>query len=244
MEIIRIKYEAGRENKAALLETQAVYTTSKWQHENYNKNLRVLERKLNRLLARPAAEKTLVAGLPDPPAPPEDFGVFSKRLELHPSLRSARASLDSARAAVNRSVSSFLPEASANGRYNWSGSDWPDKTRSWSAGASLSLPLFASGRLLSDLTSSKADRARAEASLKDNRDAVFLNAEDAFLAWRQARAYTDVVRTPLEAASARVWLLRKQYLARQASSFGWRNVENQLISSENQHLQSDRKSVW
>lgn len=240
VEIIRIKYEAGRENKAALLETQAVYTTSKWQRENYNKDLRLLERKLNRLLARPAADKTGVAELEEPPAPPEDFESFSNKLELHPSLRSARASLDSARAAVNHSVSGFLPEASANGRYNWSGSDWPDKTKSWSAGASLSLPLFASGKLLADLSSSKADRARAEASLKDSRDEVFLNAEDAFLAWRQAWAYTDVVKTSLEAANARAWLLRKQYLSGQASYFEWRNVEDQLISSENQLLQAKR----
>lgn len=240
VEIIRIKYEAGRENKAALLETQAVYTTSKWQHENYNKNLRLLERKLNRLLARPAGEKTLVAEPGEPPAPPEDFGAFAKDLELHPSLRSARASLDSALAAVDRSVSGFLPEASANGKYNWSGSDWPDKSKSWSAGASLSLPLFASGKLSADLASSKADRARAEASLKDSREEVFLNAEDAFLAWRQARAYTDVVKTSLEAANARAWLLRKQYLAGQASYFEWRNVEDQLINSENQLLQAKR----
>lgn len=240
VEIIRIKYEAGRENKAALLETRAVYTTSKWQHENYNKNLRLLERKLNRLLARPAAEKVLPADPADPPAPPEDFGAFSKALELHPSLRSARASLDSARAAVDRSASGFLPEASANGKYNWSGSDWPDKTRNWSAGASLSLPLFASGKLSADLASSKAERARAEASLKDSREEVFLNAEDAFLAWRQARAYTDVAGTSLEAANARAWLLRKQYLAGQASYFEWRNVEDQLISSENQLLQAKR----
>jgi outer membrane protein len=240
VEIIRIKYEAGRENKAALLETQAVYTTSKWQHESYNKDLRLLERKLNRLLARPAAEKTAVAELEEPPAPPEDFESFAKTLELHPSLRSTRASLDSARAAVDRSVSGFLPEASANGKYTWSGTNWPDKTKSWSAGASLSLPLFASGKLLADLASSKAGRASAEAALKDSRDEVFINAEDAFLAWRQARAYTDVVKTSLEAANARAWLLRKQYLAGQASYFEWRNVEDQLISSENQLLQAKR----
>ena len=240
VEIIRIKYEAGRENKAALLETQSAHTTAKWQREDYKKNLRLLERRLNRLLARSPAEKTGVEDLAESPAPPEDFDSFSKTLELHPSLRSARASLDSARAAVDRSVSGFLPEASANGKYSWSGSDWPDKAKSWSAGASLSLPLFTSGKLSSDLTSSKADKARAEASLKDNRDEVFLNFEDAFFAWRQAWSYMDVVKISLEAANARSWMLRKQYLSGQASYFEWRNVEDQLISAENQLLSAKR----
>jgi len=240
VEIIRIKYEAGRENKAALLETQSVYATSRWQHEAYNKNLRLLERKLNRLLARSPAEKVLVEELAEPTTPPENLDSFSKNLELHPSLRSARASLDTARAAVDRSVSGFLPEASASGRYTWTGSDWPDKTKNWSAGASLSLPLFSGGKLLSDLAASKADRDRAEASLKNIRDEVFLNAEDSFLAWRQAWSYMDVIKTSLEAANARAWLLRKQYLSGQASYFEWRNVEDQLISAENQLLQAKR----
>jgi len=102
------------------------------------------------------------------------------------------------------------------------------------------LPLFASGKLSADLASSKAEIARAEAALKDSREEVFLNAEDAFLTWRQAWAYTDVVKTSLEAANARAWLLRKQYLAGQASYFEWRNVEDQLISAENQLLQARR----
>ena len=240
VEIIRIKYEAGRENKAALLETQSVQKTSRWQHENYKKELRLLERKLNRLLARSPSADAAVTALPDPPAPPEDLGAYSAALARHPSLRSARAALQAGQAAVDSSKSAFLPEASASGRYGWSGSDWPDKTKSWSAGVSLSLPLFTGGKLSANLDSARADKARAEASLKDTADEVYLNAEDAFLSLRQAWSYLDVVQSSLEAANARAWLLRKQYLAGQASYFEWRNVEEQFIGAENQLLSARR----
>jgi len=240
VEIIRIKYEAGRENKAALLETQSVYKTSVWQHENYKKELRLLERKLNRLLARSPAEDARVSALPDSPAPPEDFDSFSKALENHPSLRSSRAAIEITQAGIDRSKSGFLPEAAASGRYTWSGSDWPDKTKNWSAGVSLSLPLFTSGKLSADLAGARADKARAEASLKDARDEVYLNAEDFFLSLRQAWSFIDVAKTSLDSANARAWLLRKQYLAGQASYFEWRNVEEQLIGAENQLLSARR----
>lgn len=240
VEIIRIKYEAGRENKAALLETQAVRKTSQWQHESYKTGLRLLERKLNRLLARPPAANAEAAPLPEPSAPPEDFGAFSAELARHPALRSARAALEAGQASVDRSKSAFLPEASAGGRYTWSGSDWPEKTGNWSAGVSLSLPLFTSGKLSADLGSARADRSRAEASLKNSRDEVYLNAEDAFLSLRQAWSCVDVVKSSLEAANARAWLLRKQYLAGQASYFEWRNVEEQFIGAENQLLSARR----
>ncbi|MCX5786679.1 MAG: TolC family protein [Elusimicrobia bacterium] len=240
VEIIRIKYEAGRENKAALLETQSVYKTSQWQHEGYKKDLRLLERKLNRLLGRPPMADTQVTALPSSPVPPEEFNSFSGSLEKHPSLRSARALLEVSQAGVDRSKSGFLPEADAVGNYTWAGSDWPDKNKSWSAGFTLSLPLFTGGKLSADLTSAQADKARAEASLKDARDEVYINAEDTFLSWRQAWSFMDVANTVLESANARAWLLRKQYLAGQASYFEWRNVEEQLISAENQLLSAKR----
>ena len=243
VEIIRIKYEAGRENKAALLETQSVHKTSQWQHENYKKDLRLLERKLNRLLARPPLADTGVSALPEPTAPAENFESFSTTLERHPSLRSARASLEASQAGVDRTKSGFLPEADASGSYIWSGSDWPDKNKNWSAGVNLSMPLFTSGKLSADLAAARADKARAEASLKDARDEVYINAEDAFLALRQAWAYMDVVKSSLEAANARAWLLRKQYLAGQASYFEWRNVEEQFIGAENQLLSARRDLV-
>ena len=111
---------------------------------------------------------------------------------------------------------------------------------SWSAGVSLSLPLFTGGKLSANLDSARADKARAEASLKDTADEVYLNAEDAFLSLRQAWSYLDVVQSSLEAANARAWLLRKQYLAGQASYFEWRNVEEQFIGAENQLLSARR----
>lgn len=240
VEIIRIKYEAGRENKAALLETQSVHKISLWQNENYKKDLRLIERRLNRLLARPPAAGALVSELPEPPAPGEDFASFSAALERHPSLRSALAALDISRAVVDRSKSGFLPEAGASGNYTWGGSDWPDKNKSWSAGFSISLPLFTGGRLSADLEAARADRTRAEASLKDTRDEVYIAAEDAFMSWRQAWAFMDVVKFSMQSAAARAWLLRKQYLAGAASYFEWRNVEDQLISAENQLLSAKR----
>lgn len=240
LELIRLKYQAGRENKAALLETDSALKTAQWQHEVYLKNLRMLERKFNRLLGRPA--QAAVPGLeqPRPPEPPSDLAAFSARIENHYSLRSARASLAVARASVDSSKSARLPSASASGSYSWSGTDVPNLSNSWSLGASLSLPLFEGGRLRSDLAAAKSSLRSSEASLKDAADEVYLNAEDAFLAWREARSYLDVAKSSLDASEARAWLVRKQYLAGQSSYFEWRNVEEQLISEQNQYLAAGR----
>lgn len=240
LELIRLKYQAGRENKAALLETEAALKTARWQHEKYRNNMRRLERKLNRLLGRPSRSTAPDLALEQPPEPPEEFTVFAQRLENHPSLRSARAALDSAGASVDSAKGARLPEASASGAYRWAGSEWPTSLNNWSLGASLSLPLFSAGRLSSNLSAAKAALRSSEADLKNASDEVYLAAEDAFLSWREARAYLDVARSSLDAAEARGWLVRKQYLAGQASYFEWRNVEEQLIREQNQYLAAGR----
>jgi len=240
LELIRLKYEAGRENKAALLETEAALKTAQWQHERYLKNLLLLGRRLNRLLGRPARTAAPELTLPAPPEPPADLSAYEARLESHPSLRAARAAQDSARAAVDSAGSAALPEASANGSYRWSGSDWPEKRNAWSLGAGVSVPLFAGGRLAANLGAARSSLSSAQADLKNVSDEVYLAAEDFFLAWREARAYMDVAKSSLDAAQARAWLVRKQYLAGQASYFEWRNVEEQLISEQNQYLSAGR----
>lgn len=240
LELIRLKYEAGRENKAALLETEAALKTAQWQHARYRKNLLLLGRRLNRLLGRPARAAAPELRLPEPPEPPEDFSAFEARLQNHPSLRSARAAQDLARAAQDSAFSAVLPEASANGSYRWSGSEWPEKRNAWSLGASVSVPLFAGGRLSANLGSARASLRSAEADLKNASDEVYLAAEEAFLAWREARSYLDAADSSLGAAQARAWLVRKQYLAGQASYFEWRGVEEQLISEQNQRLSAGR----
>jgi outer membrane protein TolC len=240
LELIRLKYQAGRENKAALLETEAVLKTARWQHERYAKNLRLLERGLNRLLGRPAQAAVPELELPAPPEPPEDLAAFGGALENHYSLREAKAGLDSAQASLDSAKGARLPDAKATGSYKWSGSDWPAAPNAWALGASVSVPLFAGGRLAADASAAGAARLAAEASLRNARDEVYLNAEDAFLSWREARAYMDVARSSLDAAEARAWLVRKQYLAGQSSYFEWRNVEEQLISEQNQYLSAGR----
>lgn len=240
LELIRLKYQAGRENKAALLETEAALKTARWQHERYAKNLRLLERKLNRLLGRQPQAAVPELLLPAPPEPPADLSAYAAALENHYSLREARAALASASAALDSARGARLPDAKATGSYKWAGSDWPTAPNGWSLGASVSVPLFAGGRLAADAGAAASSRNAAEAALKNAGDEVALNAEDAFLAWREARAYLDVAKSSLDAAEARAWLVRKQYLAGQASYFEWRNVEEQLIGEQNQYLSAGR----
>ncbi|MDA8131498.1 MAG: TolC family protein [Elusimicrobia bacterium] len=240
LDLIRLKYQAGRENKAALLETEAALKTAKWQDGRYRKDLLLLERKLDRLLGRPLTARVPELSLPPAQEPPADLSAFAGRLRGHYSLRTARAAVESAKASGDSAAGARLPEAYANGSYGWNGTDWPRRDSSWAVGASLSLPLFTGGRLSAGTKAARSALASAEASLRDATDDVQLKAEDALLAWIEAWDYLGVAKSSLDASEARAWLVRKQYLAGQSSYFEWRNVEEQLISEQNQYLAAGR----
>jgi outer membrane protein TolC len=236
LELIRLKYEAGQENKPALLETAALLATARWQNDKYIKDLRLAERRLNFLLGRPAQATVPDITLPQPPAPPADFSAVSPKLETHYALSAARAAVAAAAAAADTAQSGLLPSVKAGAGYLWSGTSWPSSPNSWNAGVTLSLPLFSGGNLSG--TRDAADQAvsAAQADYRSARDAVYLNAEDAFLAWREADSYMAVAKSSLDASEARAWLVRKQYLAGQSSYFEWRSVEEDLIAEKNQYL--------
>lgn len=240
LELIKLKYEAGRENKAALMETEAALARARWQHVRYRNALSSRGRRLNRLLGRPLRAPAPEPALPAIPSPESDFSAYAARLGRHYALRSARASLEAARASLDTAAGARLPEASANGAYRWSGTDLLERYSSWSLGASVSVPLFAGGRLAANADGARARVRSSEASLRSASDELWLAAEDAWQAWGEADGYLQVAKTSLDAAQARAWLVRKQYLAGQASYFEWRAVEEQLIEAQTQSLSAAR----
>ncbi|HBE87796.1 MAG TPA: hypothetical protein DDW67_01450, partial [Elusimicrobia bacterium] len=94
-----------------------------------------------------------------------------------------------------------------------------------------------------NVSAARAALAAAEAGLRNSSDEVSLAAEDAFLSWREAYAWLDVAKSSLDAAEARAWLVRKQYLAGQTSYFEWRTVEDSLITEQNDYLSAGRALV-
>ncbi len=243
VEIIRLKYQAGRESKAALLETQSILKLALWTHENYRKDFILAERNLNKLLGRPAHAKVDIGELPKSPVPPENFKHFAGRIAYHPALKSKKFVLDMARESVSKAKSSRLPTASANGNYSWSGVNWPDSIPSWSAGASLSWSFFTAGKNTASVDVAKNNQNGLIAELKDVRDNTYLNAEDKFLSWRLADSYMEVIKSSLKAVDARSWLVSGQYLTGKAAYFEWTSVEEQLISAQKKVLQAKRNLI-
>jgi outer membrane protein len=236
VDIINLKYKAGRESKAALLETRATLKNDLWTHENYRKDLLIAKRNLNKILGRSARTKIIISQLPQAPNPPKDFEHFSNQIISNPAFASKKSELTIAKETIRQAKSSYLPTASARGNYTWSGYNWPTSIPGWSAGVGISWPLFTSGKNTSSVKSAKASQKRVLAELKNLEDDIYLKAEETFLSWRLAYSYMEVAESSLEAVNSRAWLVNKQYLRGQVSYFEWTSAEDRLINTQKQLL--------
>ncbi len=238
LELLKIKYKSGLESKSALLETEAALKSAMWRHETYLKNLRLARRKLNLLLGKPAPAQDYEVKISSVPDNFKDCG-FENKIRGHYEYRIALLNKEIARKNYEKAADEILPRITADAYYGYSGADWPSFKSSRKAGASLSVPLFSSGRIKAQKKAAALELESADLQLKNLSEDLYIKAEDACGDLRQALGYVGVAETALEAARLRAWLVRKQYLSGQTSYFEWRSVEDSLIEAETAMVQAE-----
>jgi len=241
VDLIRLKYQAGRESKAALLETQALAKSAAWEHERDLKNLVIAQRRLNQLLGRDLLKPVKIDKSFDMPSPPKDFSAFSGLIEKHPALEAKIYAKEVSKAETEIYRSNFKPTAKLFGEYNLNGSRWPDGLNNWALGVSVNWPLFAGGKNKANLRAGMETLRKADTEILKTRDELYITAEDDFLSWREAASYLDVTDSMLEAVKERAWLVHRQYLSGEVTYFEWRDVETQLADNQKNKLSAEKQ---
>lgn len=142
-------------------------------------------------------------------------GVPSTLARRRPDIRQAEAQLHAATAGVGVAVASFYPDVSLTGSLGLRATDMGYLTRwvshYYSAGPSISLPIFQGGQLTANLTLNRAQAV--EAALRYR--AVVLNAlrevEDALVSYRYDRIERDRQAQVVRAAADTLYLSRNRF---------------------------------
>ena len=175
-----------------------------------------------------------------PSEPDPDFRGIAENI---PSLRRARATLQSAGNSVDAARSQLYPGLDALTGISRGGDDWPPDSNRWSAGLSMNFPFFTGGRTAYDVRSARAEQRRAQATLRDTRERAVVDLEETLAAYRDAAERHEVQNEFLEAARLRAEIGRSQYTSGLLSFQDWDLIENDLISTEKSWL-SSKSDVW
>lgn len=245
-DLVRLRYESGRESKGNMLRASAQRVQAEVALASASRDLRVAQRELARQLGREAFEPYVASGTfsaaPAPPVP----GDFRSLLPLRPDVASAEASVRSAEAALGSARSAFFPRLSADYTRTRSGSaEFPSRRYSWSAGATLSYPLFGGGPAEAFL-SSLASKRSLEASRREldaTRQAALADLESAWSEYATAGDQVRVQEALLAAARQRNDEADVRYASGLLSYDVWEPIVSDRVISERSAVSARRAAM-
>ncbi len=190
---------------------------------------------LDALLTPPAA-------LPDLP-PVVSIGVPSALARRRPDIRQAEAQLHAATAGVGVAVASFYPDLSLTGNLGLRATDASYLTNwashFYSAGPSISLPIFQGGRLTAGLRMARAQQAEAALNYRGTVLNALREVEDGLVAYRTDRAARDSTAATLLAAQDSLYLAKSRYANGLSDFIQVLDSERSAVSARQELVQAD-----
>lgn len=245
-ELVALRYEAGRESKGNRMRAQAQGLQAEYALSAAERDLRTAQRDMARRLGREAFDALVATGpfaSAPPPARPVDFAAL---LPLRTDVALAEASLRSSKASLDSARSILFPSLSASYTRTRSGpTEFPSRTNGWSAGASLSYSLFGGGPAAAYLNT-KASRLgyeRTQSDLAAARLAALSDLENAWSNFADAADQVTVRDALLDAARQRNNEADVRYGSGLMSFEIWEQIVSERVSSESQALSARRSAM-
>ena len=190
-----------------------------------------------------AMDSELAAVEPIPPVPPTvPVGLPSDLTRRRPDIRQAEANLHAATATVGVAVADFFPRVTLSGsvaiqatQFKYLGSLGAD---TYSLGPSITLPIFQGGRLTRTLELRRAQEQEAAISYQRAVLGALHDVNNALTAYASEQLRQQAILRAVAANQRAVGLANDQYRAGIVTFIDVLNAERQLLSTQQQQLQS------
>jgi len=236
VDLIHLRYEAGREHRGALLTARADLAEAAFEVARAKRNFSVAQRALSKELGRKELDPITVAGTFDIKDLHGERPGFESLADATPFLKELAARKETAQWGVKSAKAEFFPQVYLNASFGETATDWPPEDDEWSAGLTLSLPIFEGGSRLARVSKSKAQLRQLEADEQSGRDSVVLTLEKTWKALRDAADFVSVQKKFLEAARERAKIASAQYSTGLVDFDDWIIIENNLVTAKKAYL--------
>lgn len=242
LHLVELRFESGRENKGSVLLSKAYHADSRLSELQAKNGFNSAQTQLAKILGRPnsvSSFETLEAKEQPPflPAPAANIDLRSLAAAT-PEHEQAIVKEELAQNTLSASYSAFYPSLNFSGSLGTQGTGYSLGTERWSAGLTLSFPLFGGFK---DYFAAKSSAALFLAA-SQNRLSV-----DQELLTRIQQAYSNFIEAIekkkvddlfYEAALTRAQIAREKYNNGLLTFEDWDVIENDLIVREKARLQS------
>ncbi|MFH1901601.1 MAG: TolC family protein [Candidatus Omnitrophota bacterium] len=236
LDLVQVRYEAGREHKGAVLTAKADLAQAEFEVSQAKRNLSLVQQELTNELGREKRTPVKVAG---------DFNIeeiadsnpdCEALADSTPFLKELIARKEASRFNLTAAKAEFFPQVYLSGSFGRSHSEWPPKDDAWSAGLTLSLPIFEGGSRVSQIKKAKSQLIQAQANERSGRDGVIYTLEKTWKDFQDAIETVSVKKKFLEAALERGKIANAQYSSGLTTFDDWIIIENNLVSAKKAYL--------
>ncbi len=239
LELVKLRYEGGREHKGALLTAEADMAQAEFEISQAKRSISLSQRELFKELGLTKMEPVKAKGEfileKDYTAKPDlDFLANTT-----PFLQELIAKKEAIRYDFQSEVADFFPEVYLNASLGKTGDSFLPQNEEWSAGASISLPLFEGGSRLAEVSKAKSKLNQAEADERSGRDSVLVTLERTWKNLQDAITNVSVQKKFLKANEERAKITKTQYESGLASFNDWIIIEDNLVNSQKAYLNAE-----
>ncbi|MFH1394570.1 MAG: TolC family protein [Candidatus Omnitrophota bacterium] len=244
LELVKLRYEGGREHKGAFLTAQADVAQAEFEIAQAKRSVLLSQRELSKELGLDKMKSMQVD---------TDFslmGDYSVKPELEtlvqttPFLKELIAKKEAADYNLNSKEADFFPKVYVDGSFGRTNNDWPPKKNEWSAGFSVDLPLFEGGSRVFEVSKAKSELMQAKAEEKSGRNSVLVTLERTWKDLQDAITEVSVKRKFLAAGEERAKISRAQYATGLTSFNDWIIIENNLVIAQKAYLNAQADMLY
>jgi len=240
--LVKLLYEGGNEDKGAMLLSQA----------NFDQATNDLDQ-AQRTCELSGIQLAVVIGQ-ELPAPVQGTGElktaelppkpdFRKLAVQTPAYFQKQAQADAAAAGITIADSGWYPTVTAGASGALNQATFPPGNRSWSAGFSVSYPIFEGGQTYFNVKAARASLRQALAGLRSGTDQAALTLAQAFKGLVDAEDNVRIQQELLEATALRYKIAEARYRNGLMSFQDFNSITDNYVSQQKTCLASQRDAV-
>lgn len=238
--LIKLKYESGRESRGNMKYASALYRKALVSKQASIRSLEAAQRDL--LTAMGQDSYRTIKAQAELKIPDKTFTdtQLQTALENAPQIKSQRLTLQKSKETVTLAKSSLYPTLSASQSLSWSGdSEFPNDSKRWGIGFSLSIPLFSGGltHYYNNTKAAKAGLEAAEENYRNTKLSLEYNLRSAHFSLLNACETVEAGEAVLDAAEERYKEAQINYMSGNLSFINFETIEQDLVDAQQNQLQ-------
>jgi outer membrane protein TolC len=235
-ELVKLRYEGGREHKGSLLTAEANLAQAIYDVTQARRAIYLSQRRLSKELARAVFTPMTVEGDLEVRDQVRERPDFEKLGQTNPLLSQLIAQKEAAKFGVKSAYAQLFPQVYASGSMGNTSTQWfPDKNE-WSVGTTIKVPIFDGGNTIATISKAKATLGQAQADERSGRDGVILTLSDTWTQLQNSVDMVEVQRKFVEATRERSRIAESEYSIGLLLFDNWIIIEDDYVKAKKAFL--------